>query len=382
MFLSFYILLTVLPLYVVGALHANTDKVGLVVTPFFLAAIIIRPIVGQWVNKYSLKGILVISAIGFFGATLLYPLFTNIWVLLILRTFHGITFGIISTIQSTICAEVVPSSRLGEGVSYFSMAMSLATVFGPFIALSFANMNAYNTAFVICIIISSVNVVLVTQIRIPKPPQEVSEPSGKVKYSLNDLFDKKAAPFVIATFILACAYSGVSTFLALYAKELGLVKSASYFFLIYAVLILISRPFTGRLSDQFGTKVIIYPCLILFSVGMFLLIKTHTSAIMLIAGAAIGLGYGPITPLFQAQTINSLERHRVVTANSLFFNSLDGGMAIGSYAFGIVASVAGYSSIYKVGVVLILVAGFQYFALTQKKKCSGRFQSNMSHLYR
>jgi len=53
----------------------------------------------------------------------------------------------------------------------------------------------------------------------------------------------------LATFILACAYSGVSTFLALYAKELGLVKSASYFFIVYAVSILISRPFTGRWSD-------------------------------------------------------------------------------------------------------------------------------------
>jgi MFS family permease len=365
MFLAFYILLTALPLYLVGTLHAGTDKVGLVVTLFFLAGIIVRPFVGQWVIKYSLKGILIYSAIGFFGATMLYPFIINIWALLILRIFHGITFGIISTIQSTICAEVIPISRLGEGVSYFSMAMSLAMVFGPFIALNLANMNAYHAAFVICIIISAVNIVLATQIKIPK--KEVSiHPSGKV-LSFNDLFEKKAAPFALATFILACAYSGVSTFLALYAKELGLAKSASYFFIVYAVSILISRPFTGRWSDQFGTKVIVYPSLILFAVGMFLLSQAHTSAILLIAGAVIGLGYGSLMPLFQAQTINSVERHRVITANSLFFNSMDGGMAMGSYAFGIVASVAGYSSIYEAGVVLIVIAGLQYFALTQKK---------------
>jgi len=366
MFLAFYILLTALPLYLVGTLHAGTDKVGLVVTLFFLAGIIVRPFVGQWVNKYSLKGILIYSAIGFFGATMLYPFITNIWALLILRIFHGITFGIISTIQSTICAEVIPSSRLGEGVSYFSMAMSLAMVFGPFIALNLANMNAYHAAFVICIIISAVNIVLATQIKIPK--KEVSiPPLGKIKFSFNDLFEKKAAPFALATFILAFAYSGVSTFLALYAKELGLVKSASYFFIVYAVSILISRPFTGRWADQFGPKLIVYPSLIFFAVGMFLLSQTHTSAILLIAGAAIGLGYGSLTPLFQAQTINSVERHRVVIANSLFFNTMDGGMAMGSYAFGIVASVADYSSIYEAGVVLIVVAGLQYCALTQKK---------------
>jgi predicted MFS family arabinose efflux permease len=367
-FLAFYVALSVLPLYMVGTLHAGTDKVGLTITLFLLAAIIIRPFAGKWVSNGSEKKILVYSSIGFFIATLFYPMATNIWALLILRVLHGITFGIITTAKGTICAEIIPTSRRGEGLSYFSMAMSLAMVFGPYIGLKFADINSYNTAFILCMAISAVNIGLALLMKVPERKEKVNVTSEKIKFSWNDIFDKKAAPFALSTFILACAYSGISAFLALYAKELGMVATASSFFIIYAVFVLISRPFTGRWSDKFGAKVIIYPCIAIFAVGMLLLSETRFSGMMLIAGALIGIGYGSVTPVFQTKTISSVEPHRVGIANSLFFNSMDAGMAIGAFVLGIVASAAGYRSIYMIGLALIVVCGLIYFALTQKNQ--------------
>jgi len=54
-----------------------------------------------------------------------------------------------------------------------------------------------------------------------------------------------------------------------------------------------------------------------------LLSQAHSSALILLAGAVIGIGYGSVTPVFQTQIINSVERHRIGNANSLFFNSLE-----------------------------------------------------------
>lgn len=368
-FLAFYVLLTALPLYLVGTLHAGADKVGLLVTLFLGAAIVIRPFAGRWVSKGSQKKILVYSAVAFFIGTLLYPFAAkNIWALLLLRVFHGMTFGIITTAKGTICAELIPASRRGEGLSYFSLAMSLAMVFGPFIGLKFAAVNAYNPLFITCMIISVVTIVLAVIIRVPDIGEATKTLSEKSKFSWNDLFDKKAAPFALATFILACAYSGISAFFALYMQDLGLASVASSFFLIYAGFILISRPFTGRWSDRLGVKVIVYPCFVIFAIGMCLLSQSHASYLFLIAGALIGIGYGSVTPILQTQTIGSVEPHRVGIANSLFFNSMDAGMAIGAYVLGIMASGLGYQSIYVCGVVLIIIAGFQYLVLTKKKE--------------
>nr|WP_242947515.1 MFS transporter [Desulfosporosinus lacus] len=105
-----------------------------------------------------------------------------------------------------------------------------------------------------------------------------------------------------------------------------------------------------------------------FLIGMFLLSQAHSSGVILMAGAIIGIGYGSVTPIFQTQIISSVEPQRIGIANSLFFNSMDAGMAIGAYTLGIVAGVTGYPSIYEVGFVLIIVAGLLYFALTQKRK--------------
>ena len=273
-----------------------------------------------------------------------------------------------TTVKGTVCAEIIPATRRGEGLSYFSLAMSLAMVFGPYIGLNLANIDAYNMTFILCMIISAVNIVLAIFMRVPKHTHAEKQAAEKQKFSFNDLFDKKAAPYAIATFILACAYSGISAFLALYAKDLGLVKAASMFFIIYAVFILLFRPFTGRWADQYGSKIIIYPCIILFAIGMFMLNQTHTGAMLMIAGAVIGIGYGSVTPIFQTQTINAVEPHRVGIANSLFFNSMDLGMAVGSFVLGIVANASGYRNVYLAGVVLIILTGLLYWIQTRKQK--------------
>lgn len=61
----FYVLLTLLPIYIADRLHASADKAGLLVTCFLAAAIVIRPFAGQWVGKYSNKKILVLSSLAF-----------------------------------------------------------------------------------------------------------------------------------------------------------------------------------------------------------------------------------------------------------------------------------------------------------------------------
>lgn len=86
---------------------------------------------------------------------------------------------------------------------------------------------------------------------------------------------------------------------------------------------------------------------------------------MIAAGAIIGLGYGSVQPIFQAQIINSVERSRVGIANSLYFNAMDMGMAVGAFVLGMVANSFGYRGIYVAGVILIVMGGI-FFTLYQK----------------
>ncbi|WP_342041931.1 MFS transporter [Bacillus sp. OTU2372] len=371
-FLAFYILLTALPLQLTKEFRGGADQAGLLLTLFLIAAIIIRPFAGKWVSVGSQKKILIYSAAAFFIPTLFYPFVTNIRTLFILRIIHGITFGVITTVKGTISAEIIPDSRRGEGMSWFSLAMGLAMVIGPVIGLNLANIGAYNTAYIICIVISVLNIFLSMVIHVPEQGKQEKVSKTSKRFDLNDLIDKKAAPFALVVFILACAYSGIASFLALYAQEINLVKAASTFFILYAGLMFVFRPFTGVWADRYGANKIVYPCIILFAIGMVILSLPQTAVIMILAGAIIGIGYGSVTPILQTQVISSVEKHRVGIANSLFFNSMDLGMAIGAFVLGIAAKSFGYSSVFICGIVLIVAGGFAYFALTGRRKNEDR----------
>ena len=48
-------------------------------------------------------------------------------------------------------------------------------------------------------------------------------------------------------------------------------SNCSFFFVVYAVAVLISRPFTGKLFDNKGPNSIMYPTIISFAIGMIIL---------------------------------------------------------------------------------------------------------------
>lgn len=364
-FFVFYVLLTLLPIYIADTLHATADKAGLLVTCFLAAAIVVRPFAGQWVGKYSNKTILMLSSLAFLVVTALYPFCHSIEALLFIRVLHGITFGIITTVKGTISARLIPASRRGEGISFFSLAMGLAMVVGPWIGLNMARHSAFSQAFWMCTAVAAIGIVLSLIVRVPPVIRHADGSQPKLGFSA--MFDKAAMPFAMVTFFMTFSYAGVSAFLALYARELDLMAAASNFLLCYAVFLMICRAFTGNVCDRKGPKYVVYPCLLAFTVGLVVLGYTHGSVSMIFAGALIGIGYGSVTPIFQTQIISSVEPHKIGVANSLFFNAMDAGLAIGAFVMGLMVEGVGYRAIYLVGAVLVVLAGALYIAQMKRR---------------
>ncbi|EAA3132285.1 TPA: MFS transporter [Salmonella enterica] len=364
-FFVFYVLLTLLPIYIADRLHASADKAGLLVTCFLAAAIVIRPFAGQWVGKYSNKKILVLSSLAFLVITALYPVCHSIESLLFIRVLHGITFGVITTVKGTISARLIPASRRGEGISFFSLAMGLAMVVGPWIGLNMARWNAFTAAFWLCSAVAALGIVL--SLIVTVPPVIRHADGSKPNLGFAAMFDRAALPFALVTFFMTFSYAGVSAFLALYARELDLMAAASNFLLCYAIFLMICRTFTGNICDKKGPKYVVFPCLLAFTIGLVALGYTNGSIMMIISGGLIGIGYGSVTPVFQTQIISSVEPHKIGVANSLFFNAMDAGMAIGAFIMGMMVESVGYRMIYVAGAVLVILAGALY-AVQMKKR--------------
>src|SRR5690606_8825135 len=108
---------------------------------------------------------------------------------------------------------------------------------------------------------------------------------------ISQFIEMKALPISIIMLLTSICYSGVLSFINFYAKEIDLVETASFFFLMYAIAILFSRPFTGPLMDRKGENIIMYPAFIIMAFALYLLSQAHSPATLLICAGLLGLGY-------------------------------------------------------------------------------------------
>jgi len=158
------------------------------------------------------------------------------------------------------------------------------------------------------------------------------------------------------------------SFMTFYAKELHLVTAGSYFFIVYALVILASRPFTGKLLDARGANIIIYPCLVLFAIGMYAFSSATSTVVFLIAGALIGIGYGNFNSVAQAIAIKVTPNERLGLATSTYFILYDLGLGVGPYFLGFFVPAMGYSAIFLAMVAVIFLSIVLYYFLYGKNE--------------
>ena len=70
LFLTFYMLMTTLPVYVIDGL--KPEEIGLVATVFLISSVLCRPFTGKWLDELGRKKILFISLSLFLAATVMY----------------------------------------------------------------------------------------------------------------------------------------------------------------------------------------------------------------------------------------------------------------------------------------------------------------------
>ncbi|KAA0544601.1 MFS transporter [Bacillus sp. BGMRC 2118] len=366
LFLNFYYLLVILPIYSVKELHGPESQAGLIVTVFLIAAIITRPISGQLIQRYGAGPIFILSIFIFLAATVLYYYPDTMFSLLLIRLFHGVGFGMATTAAGTIVADVIPDSRKGEGMGYYGLTMNLAMAIGPFLGITALNLWGIDVMFTISTVF--VLIATVTGLFIKLPKREVTKNSSNNKgLKVSDIFEASAIRISLVGGFFALVYSAVLSFVAVYAVEAGFGDIASYFFVVYAIILILSRPFTGKWFDLYGANVIIYPSILSFAIGLILLSQAETSLLFLVSAAFIGLGWGTAFPSFQTIAIQHAAPVRRGMATATFLSIFDIGVGLGSFIVGVVGARIGFSSLYFISSFFTLFGIGLYFILHGKK---------------
>ncbi|CAM4011005.1 MFS transporter [Paenibacillus alkaliterrae] len=373
LFFAFYTMATALSVYVTKGLGGSDTQAGLSMTVFVIAAVLLRPFAGQLMGRYGERRIVSISLLLYLLLSVAYLGVFGYAMLLLVRFLHGGTFAIATTAANTTAIGIIPEHRKGEGISYFSLFMSLAMVIGPFAGLTITTHGGFTAMLAMCALCSLLAFVLGASTKRPstQPQAESSgQPSSPVKSKFHprDLVERKAVPIALSGFAVAFAYSGLVTFMSVYAHEQAIDQYASYFFVCFGIMIVLPRPIVGKLLDRASEHLIVYPSIAIFAAGMLLLSQAHSPVLLLVSGAIIGLGYGALLPCYQTIAVLAVPPERRGLATATFYLLFDLGYGIGSYSLGALASHYGYSAMYVLCALIIALSSVIYFTLHHKRK--------------
>ncbi|MBD7984105.1 MFS transporter [Sporosarcina sp. Sa2YVA2] len=367
--LVMYLLIVTIAPFAVKEYGASTSMAGLVSGIFIIGTLIARIATGSIIGKVGSKKILFIGLVVSLIATAFYFGAHTMPLLLVNRLFHGVGLGIASTATGTMVAQIIPPSRRGEGIGYFSMSSVLSTAVGPFLGIYMSQHFEFNIIFILCFVFAVIGLIMFLFLKGASPvAQPAAQETLKKRFNIANYIEVKALPIAVITLLAGVAYSGVLSFLSFYAIEVNLVKTASFFFLVYAFVVLLSRPFSGRLLDVKGAKIIVYPALILFATGLLVLSQVQNGFMLLAAGALIGLGFGNFQSCAQAIALKGIPVERMGVATSTFYIFLDFGFGFGPYFLGNIATAMGYSHMYLLLMGVVVVALIAFLLLFGRKK--------------
>ena len=366
MYFAFYLLTPLLPLYLSETFGATKDTIGIVLSGYTVAALIVRPFCGYVVDSFSRKKVLMLCLSGFAVFFAGYIAAGTILMFAICRTLHGGPFGAVTVANSTCAIDVLPSSRRNEGIGLYGLSNNFAMAIAPSIGIYLHNMvDSYMILFWIAFVVAISAVLIAWTIRLP----EKDIIRNKEKLSLDRFFLTRAWLLAINIAMFGFCWGVLSNYLAIYSKEvLSITGGTGTYFALLSMGLFSSRLQGRKALSQGKLTQNAAEGMLISLVGFTLFVAIPHPVAYYLSAILIGLGNGHLYPAFLNMFVHVARHDQRGTANSSILTGWDLGFGIGCLLGGIVAEHFGYTATFwmvaaenAVSVILFFLASRQFF---------------------
>lgn len=340
LFFAFYLLTPLLPIYLDEQFNADKDILGLVLSGYVAATLIIRPFSGFVVDTFNRKTVLVVCFFFFFILFAGYVGAGTLLMFAIVRTLHGIPFGATTVANSTVALDVLPSSRRNEGIGYYGLSNNLAMAVAPSAGICIYHATGnFMLLFWISLLLAMAGFFCSTTVKLPK----VKKNPGCPALSLDHFFLTRGWLLAVNIMFFGLCWGVMSNYVAIYGQqELGITDGTGLFFMLLSAGLMTSRLFgvkslrKGKMTRNAAVGVL----LSLAGYGLFAFVVHPWS--YYISALLIGLGNGQMYPAFLTMFVKVARHDQRGTANSSILISWDLGMGLGILLGGVVAESCGF----------------------------------------
>ena len=349
---SFYLLLSVTPMYAVSA-GAGSAGAGLVTGSLMLTTVLAEFASSRLMRRYGYRAVFAAGALLLGGPVpaLLAPhsMITIVGVSIL----RGFGFGLSTVVIGALVAASVPAERRGEGIGLAGVVACVPAI----VALPSGVWLAQNTGYAVVIAITAVSA-LAPLAAVPwlggpadrEAPEPDAEPAGLLA-SLRSAGQLRPAAIFAATTVSAGV---VASFLPLAAGVPAGVAALGLF--AQAVTATASRWWAGRRGDRHGHAGLLIPGLLIAAAGMAGLIWVSAPAAVIAGMCLFGIGFGITQNATFALMLDRAPASGYGTASALWNLAYDAGYGAGPIMFGVFVAHTGYPAAFALTGLLVLAA--------------------------
>jgi MFS family permease len=249
-----FMLMPTLPLYVTSV-GGTPFTVGVVLASFAVTSVLIRPMMGYWADRWGEARVMV-SGMLLQTISLLLCLIPLIGPIMFANGLRGIGWAGLNAGGYSLLARTAPLSRRGEASGYYSGVQNSATILFPAVALWLIDLpfGGYSGVFVAAAVLAAIGAgfgfILVRHVaHASQNPQ--TEASAFRWRAVFNLLEREVLLPASLHFCLQLSMPSITSFIVLYAREIGLGTIGS-FYVVSGVTSVLARPLLGRLSDKIG----------------------------------------------------------------------------------------------------------------------------------
>jgi MFS family permease len=350
---SFYLLLSVTPMYAVSA-GAGSAEAGVVTGSLMLATVLAEFASARLMRRYGYRTVFAAGALLLGGPALALLGPHSVIAIVAVSIARGVGFGLNTVVIGALVATALPPERRGEGIGLAGVVACLPAI----VALPSGVWLAENAGYPVVITITAVSA-LAPLAAIPwltsRDHQAEAGPgpaqSAGLLASLRSGGQLRPSLVFAATTVSAGV---VAAFLPLAAGVSGGVAALGL--LVQAVASTASRWWAGRHGDRHGHAGLLIPGLLTGAAGMTLLIWV-TAPFALITGMCLfGIGFGISQNATFALMIDRAPVSGYGTASALWNLAYDAGYGAGPAVFGVFVVYTGFPAAFALTGMLMLAA--------------------------
>ena len=354
---AFYASIPIIPIYC-QEIGITGSRVGIVLTAMSVATILFRPVAGYLLDNFNRYRVYLVFLVLFclsFPAFILFPVFG---LLIVVRLYMGAVYSVCGSATMTLAGDVLPASKITEGISRFAFTVSIGMALGPYVGLQVQNHLSSRASFLTIFGITVAALLCVSCCRIHYPKVE------RKPFSIRDTIYGPALPFMCNMMFLMIPYGAVIAYSSIFAQEKELTAFLPYFYIFLVVGMLTSKLSTQRMIDAGRHRVLVCISLVILIVTMASYLFLTSGVHLLAAGFFFGLGYGILQPLFQSFVTGSTPAPKRGVANATYMLSYDVGIGIGSLLMGCLQETIGLPLGFALTAIAYLVGGILYISWT------------------